>query len=463
MPRRNAGETMTIVNADGAVITTTEPARAGVVVAALAGFVLTLAVYYPGVMTFDAKYIYADVLTGFRGDWQSPVMTELWRLVDPIAPGPASMLILMAALYWSAFGVLALALARTSLAVAILSLVLAAMPPAFFLVGIIWRDVLFAALWLLAAAIVLMSAGSRVRLPMQVLALVLIGIGVLLRLNAIFAAPVLVAYILWSNAFRWKRTALLLLPLAAVFFALTQIVYYGVLDARRQHALHSILVLDLGGISRVTGENQFPGRWSAADTSRIVHDCKPTEWDNYWTRDPCKFVMAQLEVRDGLFGTPALSRAWLRSVTAHPLAYMHHRVLFFWNFLANDNLTMWTVDIEDQSKIPLAGKPAFVFVKSVHDALKPTPLMRPGVWLLACIVICALAWPRRATPAGAFALGVAGSAVVYVLTYLAVGVASDFRFAYWAVIAAIAGGAALIAFSSEGETGSREENPSNKI
>ncbi len=145
---------------------------------------------------------------------------------------------------------------------------------------------------------------------------------------------------------------------------------------------------------------------------------------------------------------------------AHPLAYLRHRIQFFWNFLANDNLTMWTVDIEDQSKIPLAGKPAFMFVKSVHDALKPTPLMRPGVWLLACIAVCALAWRRRSTPAGAFALGVAGSAVVYVLTYLAVGVASDFRFAYWAVIAAIVGSVAL---SSEVGTGSREESASNKI
>jgi hypothetical protein len=272
----------------------------------------------------------------------------------------------------------------------------------------------------------------------------LISLGVTLRLNAIFAAPILVAYVFWPTEFRWKRTALFLLPLAAAFFALTQIVYYGVLDAKRQHALHSILVLDLGGISRVTGENQFPGTWSDADAAKIVGVCEPKEWENYWTRDPCKFVMAQLEMRDGLFGTSAISRAWLHSVTAHPLAYAQHRIQFFWHFLAGNNLTMWPVDIDDQSKIPLAGKPAFVFVMSLHDALKPTPLMRPGVWLLACIAVCVLAWRRRETPAAAFALGVAGSAVVYVLTYLAVGVASDFRFAYWAVIAAIAGTAALL-------------------
>lgn len=433
---------------DGGVAVATWPLRAGLLLGALAGFGLTLAVFYPGVMTFDSKYVYADVLTGFRGDWQSPVMTELWRLVDPIAPGPASMLIVMAALYWSGFGILALALARRSPVAAVLTLVLAASPPAFLLVGIIWRDVLFAALWLLATAIVFATAESRARPLMQMLALVLVSLGVLLRINAIFAAPVLVGYILWPTGFRWKRTALLLLPLAAAFFALTQIVWYGVLDAKRQHALHSILVLDLGGISRVTGENQFPGAWSAQHIAQIVGRCEPTDWINYWTTGPCTFVMAQLEHRDAVFGTPALTDAWTRSVTAHPIAYLQHRLAFFWNFLVGANLTMWMVDVEDQSKIPLADRPAFLFAKKVNDALMATPLLRAGSWLLVCLVICAAAWRRRMTPAGAFAIGVAGSAAVYVLTYLAVGVAPDFRFAYWAVLAAIAGGCALVGAGS---------------
>lgn len=419
------------------------PWRSGLMAAALAGFTLTLLVFHPGVMTFDAKYIYADVLTGFRGDWQSPVMTELWRLVDPISPGPASMLILIAALYWSAFGILALAVSRRSPPAAIFALVLAASPPAFLFVGIIWRDVLFAALWLLAAAVVFASAGGRAQALMQAVALGLIVLGVLLRVNAIFAAPVLVCYVLWPHGLRWKRTALLLAPLAAALFALTQIVWYGVLDAKRQHALHSILVLDLGGISRVTGENQFPGTWSAQYTAQIVESCEPTDWINYWTTGPCTFVMAQLEHQDGLFGTSALSDAWKSSIATHPLAYLQHRLAFFWNFLANDNLTMWMVDVEDESKIPLADKPAFLFVKKLNDALKPTPLLRVGTWLLACLVICVAAWPRRLTPAGAFTIGVAGSAAVYVLSYLAVGVAPDFRFGYWAVLAAVAGGCAL--------------------
>jgi peptidoglycan/LPS O-acetylase OafA/YrhL len=56
------------------------------------------------------------------------------------------------------------------------------------------------------------------------------------------------------------------------------------------------------------------------------------------------------------------------------------------------------------------------------------------------MIVCGFAWKRRQTPEGAFAFGVCGSAAVYVLTFFAVGVASDFRYGYWAVLAGIAGG-----------------------
>jgi hypothetical protein len=61
------------------------------------GFGLTLLIFYPGVMTFDAKFVYEDIAKGTLGDWQSPVMVWLWGLIDPIAPGAASMFLLTAA------------------------------------------------------------------------------------------------------------------------------------------------------------------------------------------------------------------------------------------------------------------------------------------------------------------------------------------------------------------------------
>ena len=111
-----------------------------------------------------------------------------------------------------------------------------------------------------------------------------------------------------------------------------------------------------------------------------------------------------------------------------------------WNFLAADNLTMWTADVEHPTQNVFAHRAAFNAMVSAHDMLKPTPFLRAGFWLMACIVVCGVSWRRSAPREAAFALGVCGSATVYVLSFYAVGVASDFRYAYWAVLASIAGG-----------------------
>lgn len=57
--------------------------RLAVAALIVAGFGLTLTIFYPGVMTYDAKFIYEDIAKGFLGDWQSPVMTVLWGAIDP--------------------------------------------------------------------------------------------------------------------------------------------------------------------------------------------------------------------------------------------------------------------------------------------------------------------------------------------------------------------------------------------
>ncbi len=406
-----------------------------------AGIFLTLLVFYPGVMTYDAKFVYEDIAKGTRGDWQSPVMTALWSLVDPIAPGSSSMFLLIAAFYWLGFGLVAFTIGRRSIRLAVALLLLALSPPAFVFVGIIWRDVLFATAWLLSASLTFATVKRNVKLRAltMVVALGLVTLGVLIRPNALIAAPILAGYVVWPDRFSWKRAAIVFVPAAIGFFALVQVVYYGALGATRQHPLQSIMVFDLGGISHFTKQNQYPVTWNDAEMQLLINNCyRPTEWDIYWRLEPCEFVMHRLE-GDKIFGTVVITDAWLHSVTRHPLAYLEHRTAFMWNFLANKNLTMWTADIENPSKTVFADRPAFNALVAIHNMLKPTPLFRAGSWLLVCIAVCVFAWRRRNTPLGTFAIGVCGSAAVYVLTFFAVGVASDLRYAYWAVLASIAG------------------------
>jgi hypothetical protein len=424
--------------------------RPGVLIACAAllvaiGFGLTLLIFYPGVMTYDAKFVHEDIAKGTMGDWQSPIMVWLWALVDPIAPGAGSMFLLIVLTYWLGFGVLSQQMASQGKTSSLLLPLLAMTPPPLALAGVIWRDVLFAACWLLAAAIAFAVSERRswTILSGRVWALTLVVLGVLLRPNALLAAPILVAYTIWSSKMSLRKTALLYLPAVLCLFGLVQLVYYEVLNARRQHPIQTIMIFDLGGVSHFAGANQFPVEWSETENAMLLGSCyQPTMWDIYWRLEPCDFVMRKVEREKGLFGTSAIPRAWLTAILKHPVAYLRHRSAFMWNFLATDNLTMWTADIEHPAKRVFADRAAFSALVSAHDALKRTPLFRVGFWLLACIALCVVSL-HRSRPEAAFIYGVCGSAIVYVLTFYGVGVASDFRYGYWAVLAALAGGVVL--------------------
>ena len=432
---------------DAAQATSRSPLLAVAILIA-AGYGLTLLVFYPGVMTYDAKFVYEDIAKHTLGDWQSPVMTVLWGLIDPIAPGSGSMFLLIASFYWLSFGLMAFTLVRRSVLVAVCVPILALAPPAFAFVGMIWRDMLFSTTWLLAAVLVFATVGrgERLRVLAQLLAIVLCAFGVLLRPNALTAAPILCAYIAWPTKVYWKRVAVTFVPTMVMFFLFVQFVYYGVLGATRQHPLQSIMVFDLGGISHFAGKNQFPVTWTSSESKLLLESCyRPTEWDIYWRIAPCEFVMQKLEKDEKIFGTPAVQSAWANAVFRHPVAYLKHRAGFVWNFLTGANLTMWVVDVERPDREVFLDRPAFATLKRIHDVLKTTPLFRAGTWLVACIVICGLAWRRRETAEGAFAIGLCGTTAIYIATFFAVGVASDFRYGYLAVLATIAGGVALLA------------------
>src|SRR5262249_41848879 len=170
----------------------------------------------------------------------------------------------------------------------------------------------------------------------------------------------------------------------------------------------------------------------------------PVRWDSYWHVPPCPFVMQRLERPDDvIFGTPRLTQAWWHAVAAHPLAYLEHRATFMWQFLGRSNLVLPIADWQS----PNATDNESRYLRSIlalHDALQPTLLFRPGLWLLLAIGVLGFAWRTRTTPAGAFAIGVSASGIVYVMTYFAVGVAADFRYAYWCVLASLVGGVAAV-------------------
>jgi len=140
---------------------------------------------------------------------------------------------------------------------------------------------------------------------------------------------------------------------------------------------------------------------------------------------------------------------WWSAVKAHPLAYAEHRLTFLWTFLTGSNLVIPVLDLDHPTRRIHAQNPYFMGLVAAYITLEPTFVFRLGFWLAIALGIYALAWPLRATPSGAFAIGTTGSAIVYVLSFLPFGVAAEFRYGYWCVLACIAGAAAVIAAGRE--------------
>jgi hypothetical protein len=146
---------------------------------------------------------------------------------------------------------------------------------------------------------------------------------------------------------------------------------------------------------------------------------------------------------DVIFGTPRLIEAWRHALAAHPLAYLSHRATFMWQFLGRSNLVLPVWDWLDPASA-YGHSPYFTPLVTLHNQLQPTLLFRPGLWLVLAAAVGVFAWQARSTPAGAFALGVTASAIVYVMTFFVLGVAADFRYAYWCVLATLAGVVAAV-------------------
>ena len=278
-------------------------------------------------MTFDALYIYKDMAN--RHFRRLAIAGDAWRYgrcIDPIAPGTGSLLLLTVTLYWLAFArggaddCAALALA-CSLCCRFWRL----SPPAFVFVGIIWRDILFAVVWMLAAAAGFRRGRSRLENARS---------GTDHRARSCsrsasccarmrspprrFSQPTSSG----PSDFPGSARRSSMCPPRSDCLGWCTLSITTSSARQRQHPLHSIMVFDLGGISHFAKKNVFPGAWTAKEAALITDGCyQPIAWDIYWTQEPCLFVMERLE-GEKLFGTPALTTAWRHAIIGHPIAYL---------------------------------------------------------------------------------------------------------------------------------------------
>jgi hypothetical protein len=178
-----------------------------------AGFVGTVAVNWPGHLSYDSVLQLSQARSGIYNTWHPPVMAWLMGIGDALVPGTGLFIAFDAAL---AFGTLAIAAwpgrARAGWAAVVAAAVAVILPQLMIYQGIVWKDVLFADAAVAGFACLAVAANGARRWWFAGASFLLLVLAGLARQNGLMLLPFAAIAAGWIAAregvARWRAAAL---------------------------------------------------------------------------------------------------------------------------------------------------------------------------------------------------------------------------------------------------------------
>jgi hypothetical protein len=299
---------------------------------AFALFMANLALHYPGVMNNDSVLQLRQAVSGRYGDWHPPVMAWLWSWLLPFGEGPAPLLLVHLALYWTGFGLVAEALRRQGHPLLAVGVTLAgAFPPFLYVNAQVVKDVGMAVSWLAATGLLYFYRSQARRIPVAaaIAIALLLFYGTMVRTNAIFGLGPLL--LLAAAPASWLRTGRLMA--AAVVVAVLALPASMVLNKvlfhpAQQHATQSLFLYDLMGIAVHTGDPSVLEPRATFKAGELRACYSAYWWDSLSTWGRCADHVHRPDP-DTQTLPDGLESQWAHAIAAHPIAYAEHRLKHF--------------------------------------------------------------------------------------------------------------------------------------
>lgn len=432
----SGGESRTLVRVSGYLV-------------CLAGFVLTVAAFYPGVMSPDSIDQWMQGRTWNFYDIHPPIMSALWGLFDRVWPGPAGMLLFHNALFWGAAALFWRLTRDRSIVLGMAFAAFGLMPQVLALLGSIWKDVglgvaLFMASALLYGAV---RRGWRFAL-LAACPLLFYGYGV--RLNA---APAVLPFALWSGFVACRQSKRLaaraasfkLLPvvLGLAYFALltvavavtTQVLTKG----KTLYPFQQIMLHDLAAVSKETGRSHFPDYVESAENFSLegVTGQYTPEWVNtliYGDPPPLKSTRNPEYIS-------RLRAVWWETVSHNKTAYLGHRWAVFRNLTGLGTPMVYkpfnpATGLNNPPEFRRQPNALTRALTSYFFLFSNSPFFRGFVWILVCLTLMYISLRLRLEGDLGAVFALSSSGLTYALAYFFVTPSSEFRYLWWTVLAA---------------------------
>jgi hypothetical protein len=377
-------------------------------------------------------------------DWHPPVLSLVWRALIAVTGSPASLAVLQSVILWGALWVTAWCVweltASRSGALAVLGIGLT--PHVLTFVGVVWKDVHMAFALLAACAVAFVGLCLRGGTARPVLRWGLLWLGVLflayamlVRKNAVFAAvPVFVMLVLalWPRPGRrtWALcTAALVVGLVVPTAAISWIA--------RPVQTKQFAQIMLDDLVHVVSANELRSADVSPDLrNRLVAAAEKCDRlnalsDAYW--------VCYERPANGLIGhSDEMTSLWMREMSSDIPGYLQYRLQLFTALLFETGYPYHPGvrgnDLGIEVSHARLEETLATYVNGAVEDLRP--LFRGWFWLAVALVLSLR--PGRGTFAMPIrALGISSAA--YLLGYLPIMPATNYRYVYWSAIACTLG------------------------
>lgn len=420
-----------------------------------------------GHLSLDAVQQMVEAATGRSVSWSPPFMSALLQVLGGEAPFSAPVasgrFVLLACVgLWGGLLLATLPVARVrGLWLRVLCVgALALHPVLLAYAGIVWKDVLLAAVVSAVLGLSLASLSSRETVPRMVLAglaMCLVAILPQVRQHGMLLAPLLgllpLASVFWMDTLRYRLRFLLLgvlLAIAAITAATTSSWAAAAIGEDDSDStsigFRSVFMFDIAGIEARVDVGPVRALGLDAGGDEVLRQVYSADRiDTLPQAAGFDTIIAPMPVA-------VLRQLWWTAVTRHPRAYLEHRVAVFQRMLG-----LGEGGVCLPVHLGVAGPPeqlaALGLVEAidtrdarVYAQLQPlfgTPVFSQA-WVLAILFAVALRvafLPRRSR----IALGVPTLATLgYYASFVVVGIACDFRYLFAGLVMTLLLAAALL-------------------
>ncbi|QWD62361.1 hypothetical protein [Polynucleobacter sp. MWH-UH25E] len=398
------------------------------------GFGFLFTAFYPGFMSSDSLQQYDQSHTLEFSDALPPIMSWAWSKLNRLRDGPEVLLFAHLSLLWSALWIYM----KNSRGYRWSSLYLAVgfLPWIACIAGVLWKDVGMAFCLLIVMATL---SGRHLTGKSLILTILLLLYAFMVRHNSIFAiAPIvfLLAYRLHPLASKINLIALSAAAIILLFFS-SNLINTHILHAKPMHLQRYVMTDDLFAISLNSNKSLIP----YLDDINEIKRCSSVNLMET-TLVGRGFCLKYSYPNDYDLLYQKSKEAWIPAVRENFYEYLKFRISVFLYLLRSPNLRpyfFWQNGIESNSmgliqKDNLATQMLKRYVFSVADILPF--LFKPYWWLASSILLLVATFFLQGDRMALIQIRtLLLSSTLYILGYLPITTAADFRYVYWSALA----------------------------